>query len=49
MPPFEKTIAKLLTKGWIEELPEEQVNGTQKYNVTPAGESALKIKIPLSR
>jgi hypothetical protein len=47
IPPGERTIATLLAKGWIEERP--QVNGTQKYSVTPAGEAALKIKIPFSR
>jgi DNA-binding MarR family transcriptional regulator len=47
MPPLKKTIAKLLAKGWIERHPE--VTDTQKYRVTQAGQSALRIKITLSR
>jgi len=47
MPPGEMTIAKLLKKGWLVELPLTITR--QRYRVTPAGETAMRIKIPLSR
>jgi len=47
MPPDEITIAKLLKKGWLEELP-LMITG-KRYRVTPAGKTAMQIKIPLRR
>jgi hypothetical protein len=46
-PAGKKTIAGMLTKGWIK----EQMVGDEgaSYIITPGGEAALKAKIPLSR
>jgi hypothetical protein len=37
------TIASLVRKGWIEK---QMVSGGARYRITPAGEAALKAKIP---
>jgi predicted transcriptional regulator len=36
------TIRRLLEKGWIE----PDMSGQRQYRVTPAGESAIRTKIP---
>ena len=42
-PAMQKTVAKLLAKGWIENLEDSTVA------LTKAGEKAFKAKIPLNR
>jgi hypothetical protein len=42
-PAGKATIASLVRKGWIEK---QMVNGGARYLITPAGEAALKAKIP---
>jgi hypothetical protein len=37
------TIARMIAKGWIEPM---DANGGARYRITPAGEAALKAKIP---
>ena len=46
-PAGKQTIARMLAKGWIE----GQLNagGGTRYCITPAGEAALKAKIPTDR
>jgi hypothetical protein len=46
-PAGKSTIAGMLAKGWIKK---QMVAGAGvKYFITPAGEAALKAKIPLSK
>ena len=42
-PTGKKTIAGMIAKGWIQ----KQVNGGETFRITPAGEAALKAKIPI--
>jgi hypothetical protein len=42
-PAGKATIANLVRKCWIEK---QMVNGGARYRITPAGEAALKVKIP---
>jgi hypothetical protein len=43
-PAGKATIASLVRKGWIEK---QMANGGPRYLITPAGQAALKAKIPL--
>jgi len=42
-----QTIARMLEKGWIERQLDPGVS--TRYRITPAGEAALKAKIPVDR
>lgn len=44
-PAGQKTIPAMLAKGWIEE--QTDADGMSGYVFTPAGEAALKAKIPV--
>ena len=46
-PAGERTIAAMVAKGWIEK--RTDADGGVRYRITPAGEAALKAKIPLDR
>ena len=46
-PSDKRTIAGMLAKGWIKK--QMVADGGARYFITPAGEAALKAKIPLSR
>jgi len=46
-PAGKQTIAGMLAKGWVEI--QLDVDGDAKYHITPAGEAALKAKIPVDR
>jgi hypothetical protein len=39
-----QTVVKMVAKGWIERKPDAR--GATRYCITPAGEAALKAKIP---
>jgi len=41
-PTGKRTVAGMIAKGWIE----KRVNGGETFRITPAGEAALKAKIP---
>jgi hypothetical protein len=41
-----QTIASMLEKGWIEK---SEAGGSARYCITPAGQAALKAKIPVDR
>ena len=42
-----QTIARMLEKGWIER--QSDVGAIIRYCITPAGQAALKAKIPMER
>jgi hypothetical protein len=46
-PAGKKTIAGMMAKGWI--VKQMATGDGVKYLITPAGEAALKAKIPLSK
>jgi hypothetical protein len=46
-PAGKRTIAGMLVKGWIKM--QMIAGGGARYFITPAGEAALKAKIPLSK
>jgi hypothetical protein len=39
-----RTIASMIAKGWVEK--QMDANGGERYCITPAGDAALKAKIP---
>ena len=46
-PAGKQTVAGMEAKGWIEK--QSDVGGRTRYCITPAGEAALKAKIPVDR
>ena len=46
-PAGKQTIAQMLAKGWIAR--QLNVGGDTRYCITPAGEAALRAKIPADR
>lgn len=44
-PAGERTIAGMVAKGWLEKL--EDANTGASFRITPAGEAALRAKIPV--